>query len=84
MKRYKIEHIRPECIGCGACAALTPDFWEMDEDGKSNIINGKRLENGEEELEIEEKDLEANREAAESCPVNIIHIKDLDSDEQLI
>ncbi len=84
MAKFKIIHDRPNCIGCGACAAISEKFWEMDADGKSNIIKGTRLDNGTEELKIDEKDLEANKEAAESCPVNVIHLKNLESDEDLI
>ncbi len=75
---YKIEHDRPNCIGCGACAAVAPEFWEMDPDGKSDIKGGKRTEEGgeiiKEELDIKDEDYEKNKTAAESCPVNVIHI----------
>ena len=70
----KIDHDRPECIGCGACAALAPEFWEMDDDGKSNVVGGTRTEEGKEVKEIEEKEFQINYEAAECCPVNCIHI----------
>lgn len=76
--KLKIEHNRQGCIGCCACAAIAPDFWVMEQDGKSSIINSKHIiENEEikkEELFIEEKDLAVNKEAAESCPVNVIHL----------
>ena len=29
--RYKFFHDREGCIGCGACAAIDPDNWEMNE-----------------------------------------------------
>ncbi|MBI4440607.1 ferredoxin [Candidatus Woesearchaeota archaeon] len=75
-----LEHDRPNCIGCGACAAVTPEFWVMDDDGKSDIKNSKHIKNekGEivlETLEVSEADFPKNKEAAESCPVNVIHIK---------
>ena len=80
-----IEHDRPNCIGCGACAAIAPKFWEMsDDDGKSNIIKGKQLDNGNEELEIKQKDFADNMEAAEACPVNVIHLIKKDTKEKLI
>lgn len=84
MVKFKIIHDRANCIGCGACAAICEEFWEMDNDGKSNIIKGKKLDNGTEELLIEEKDFEANKEAAESCPVNVIHLKNLETEEDII
>ncbi len=71
ISKFKIIHDRPECIGCGACAAVTPKYWEMNADGKSDIKEGKEV--GEtQELELE--DLDGNMEAAEVCPVNCIHI----------
>ena len=83
-KKYKMEHNRPDCIGCGACAAVAPDFWEMVDDGKSDIINGKDRKDGWQELEIDEADFDENLEAAESCPVNVIHLTDKESNEKLI
>jgi ferredoxin len=83
MAKYKIEHDRPNCIGCGACAAVAGNFWEMADDGKSSIKGGKKV-GDKEEKEIEEKDLASNKEAAESCPVNVISITNLDSKEKII
>ena len=80
MAKYKIEHNKPECISCGACATVAEEFWEMETRGemKSHLKNSKPLETNPEweTLEIEEKDLAINKEAAEVCPVNVIHIKD--------
>lgn len=83
MAKYKIKHEREDCIGCGACAAICEKFWEMNSDGKSDLI-GSQKDGTNEILEIEEKDFEENLEAAESCPVNVIHIKNLENDEDLI
>ena len=83
MTKYKIDHNRPDCIGCGACAAVSPDFWEMKDDGKSSIKNAKKV-GDKEEIEIGEKDLATNKEAAESCPVDIISITNLDTKEKVI
>jgi ferredoxin len=60
----KIEHDRANCIGCGACTAVCPDNWEMAKDGKSKAKNSSPEEMG------------CNLEAAEACPVNVIHIND--------
>ena len=84
-KKYKIKHDRPNCIGCMACVSVCPRFWEMsDLDGKSDIIGGKRLDNGHEELSISEEDFEDNMDAAESCPVNVIHLVNIETGEELI
>jgi len=47
------------CIGCGACASICPDGFEM-KDGKAHVKNQKA---------------KCAKEAAESCPVNAITIK---------
>ena len=84
MAKYKMEHNRPDCIGCGACTAVAPEFWEMNDDGKSDIKGGSGREDGWQELDIEEKDFEANKAAAESCPVNVIHLKKKETGEKII
>lgn len=84
MGKFKIEYVRPECIGCGACAAIHPDRWVMDDDGKSNVVDAKRLENEHEELDISDEEFEQNKEAAECCPVNVIHIRNKETNERII
>jgi len=73
MTKYKIIHDRPNCIGCAACASVCPKYWKMEDDGKSSIIGGKN--EGEQEFLELESDFDCNMEAAESCPVNVIHIE---------
>lgn len=71
-------HERWKCIGCGACAAVAPEHWEMSEDGYADLkgcTKEKKPEGTLEKKEIDEKDLPDNQNAADSCPVNCIHIK---------
>lgn len=68
----KITHEREKCIGCGSCVALCPKNWEISEDGKSKLLNSKPNEKGEYELDVE--NISCNQEAAEACPIGIIHI----------
>jgi ferredoxin len=84
MAKYKIEHDRPNCIGCTACVGINPDLWEMDPDGKSNVKGSFRRPDGWEELALEEKDFNINKEAADACPVNVIHIIDTEKKEKVI
>jgi len=64
---------REKCIGCGTCAALCPKFWEMQGDGKSHLKGSEvNPKTGNEELEI--KKIECNQDAADGCPVQIIHL----------
>lgn len=79
-----MEHDRPNCIGCGACAAVAPEFWKMNDDGKSDIKGGHIRNDQWQELDIEEKDFEVNKQAAESCPVNVIHLKNKKTNEKII
>ncbi len=78
VEKYKIVHDRDTCIGCGACASVAPDYWVMNSDGKSDIVGGSKSGNGDEEVLSLEKDYELNHDAAESCPVNCIHLFDKD------
>jgi len=75
MVKFKLEHDRQNCIGCGACAAVAPEHWEMGPDGKSDIIECTKRQDGWQEKQIESGEYEKNRLAADSCPVNVIHIK---------
>lgn len=85
-EKYRIVHDRDICIGCSACASVCPKHWIMEDDGKASIVNHTKTGNGEEEiLGTTEKplteDFEDNMDAAESCPVNCIHIKKVNDDK---
>ena len=34
----KVNVNKDACIGCGACAAICPDVFEMDDEGLSTVI----------------------------------------------
>ena len=68
----KVIQEREKCIGCGSCAALCPNYWEMAEDGKSRFKKSNQNAEGNYELEVE--NIECNQEAADACPVQVIHI----------
>ncbi len=77
--KFKILHERWKCIGCSACAAVDPEHWEMNADGRSDLKKAKTAETpaGEEqELILEEKEIGNNKEAEASCPVECIHVKE--------
>lgn len=76
---------RKGCIGAAACAAVAPKFWKMnDEDGKVDLIGGKASKNNEhQEIEIDEADLQMNKEAADVCPVKVIVIKNKQTGEKV-
>ena len=64
MAKYKITQEHEKCIGCMACVSICPENWIM-KDGKAKP----------KKTEIDEKEYKKNQEAAEACPVSIIHIK---------
>jgi ferredoxin len=48
------------CIGCGACVSLCPSAFELNEDGKSEVVN--------------QEGAECAKNAAQSCPVQAISV----------
>lgn len=68
----KVIHEREKCIGCGACAAVCPDFWEMGDDGKSVLKGGKKVGKN---FELTVKDAGCCKDAESTCPVQCIHVK---------
>ena len=49
---------KEKCIGCGLCAAICEQVFEMNKDGKAEIKT--------------QKDLPCVKESIESCPVEAI------------
>ena len=75
MTKFKVIHYKKDCISCGACAAISPEFWEMDEEGLAQL-KGSSVVEDHQELEINTEVAKAEtQEAADVCPVNIIHVK---------
>ena len=84
-KQIKIVYDRNGCIGAAACAAINPEDFVMNDDGKADLAKAEhKEENRVQERIIDESELDANMEAAKSCPVTVIHIFDLETGEQLI
>lgn len=84
-KKYKIIYDRKDCIGATMCAAVNPDDWEIIEDGKAKLIKGTEEPKGSQQWVriINESELKRNLKAAESCPVKVIKIIDLQTGKTL-
>lgn len=54
------------CIGCGACQAIVPDVFELEDDGLASC----KVDSIKDELKDEVTD------AAESCPTGAIEIEE--------
>lgn len=83
-KRYKIIYERDLCIGAAACIMASQKYWELDDEGKAILKNGKEVSPGIFELEIGEEDYAEMFEAAKECPVLCIHIIDQKTGEKII
>ena len=56
---------KDKCIGCGFCASMCPDVFEMKDDGKAHVKNPKGCESGSCDC----------KSVAENCPVKAITVK---------
>lgn len=73
--RVKID--REECIACGACWEDCPEVFEEEEsEGMSQIVAKYRVDGDPAVGEVPDELDECVRQAAEGCPVEIIHIED--------
>lgn len=71
--KFKIEFDKEGCIGCGACVVACGEFWELGNDGKTDLKGAKESDSVQ-TLELD--DPACNQSAAEACPVNVIHVYD--------
>ncbi len=84
-KKYIVEFNRTDCIGYGSCVPASPKHWILQADGKPRltVVGGKKINKSDgkehEELEIDEEDLQANKDAAIVCPVAVIKIREKES-----
>ncbi len=86
-KKYKITFDRKVCIGAASCVGVLPEEWSLNEDGKADLKNATSDDGNNNQIlivELDEKQLEAHKHAAEVCPVNVIHIFDAETNEQII
>lgn len=58
----KFEVNKDICIGCGACQAICPEVFEIDDEGLATTITDN----------VNESDLESATDAMEGCPVDAI------------
>lgn len=61
MKAKVIDNL---CIGCGACAALVPDEFDINENGVAYAIND----------EVNKKNEELVNDAKDNCPTSAISV----------
>ena len=70
-----ITHQREKCIGCNYCVELAFNHWRMSKkDGKATLIGGDNKK-GFHTIRTDNSEFDANKRAADACPVNIIKVK---------
>lgn len=85
MPKYLVQYERKGCIGAAICAAVNPEDWVMNADGKADLVDGVFNEATQMwEREIDENQLEVMKAAAEGCPAIVIHITNMETGEKLI
>ena len=52
------------CIGCGTCVGIAPEYFKLNDEGKSTAIK-----------QYDEKDKDKILEAKQSCPAGAISLK---------
>ena len=79
MAKYRVWIDRDQCISDMVCVALCPDVFEMNpEDNKSQIVEKWRPDpNNIAEGIIPEELKDCAEQAANSCPVSIIHVEEV-------
>lgn len=56
---------RAKCIGCGACTAVCPKVFDLDDEGIAIVIANP----------VPSEEEESTQEAADGCPVEAISIE---------
>lgn len=62
----KVKVNRDSCIGCGACAAICDEVFEIDDEGLS-VAKAE---------EVEEDKKQEVQDAADSCPTGAIEVEE--------
>lgn len=62
----KVKVNRDACIGCGACQAIAPEVFELDDEG----ISVAKKE------EVPKDEEENAKDASESCPTEAIEVEE--------
>ena len=62
----KVKVNRDSCIGCGACAAICDDVFEIDDEGLSTV----------KKEEVDDDKQQEVQDAADSCPTGAIEVEE--------
>ena len=84
-KEIKMVYDRDGCIGAAACAAINPEDFVMNDDGKADLVQAKKEGNRFiKVLSVPNQDLlDKIIDSAKGCPVDVIEVWDIKEHKKL-
>ena len=71
----KVKVNKDACIGCGACAAICDEVFEINDEGLSEVKVEEENKEKEEFVGVKEELQDEVRDAADSCPTGAIEVE---------
>ncbi len=71
----KVKVNKDACIGCGACAAICDEVFEINDEGLSEVKVEEENKGKEEFVSVKEELQDEVRDAADSCPTGAIEVE---------
>ena len=78
----KVKVNKDAWIGCGACAAICDEVFEINDEGLSEVKVEENSENKEEFVSVKEELQDEVRDAADSCPTGAIEVEEGQEEEK--
>ncbi len=75
---YKILYHKKDCIGAGECEMFSPDFWQVNNQGKAELKGATENEDNVFERIISDEEYQKQKGVAGSCPIGCIKIVKVD------
>ena len=80
----KVKVNKDACIGCGACAAICDEVFEINDEGLSEVKVEEENKGKEEFVSVKEELQDEVRDAADSCPTGAIVIEEGQEEEEKV
>lgn len=78
----KVKVNKDACIGCGACAAICDEVFEINDEGLSEVKVEEENKEKEEFVGVKEELQDEVRDAADSCPTGAIEVEEGQEEEK--
>ena len=78
----KVKVNKDACIGCGACAAICDEVFEINDEGLSEVKVEEENKEKEEFVSVKEELQDEVRDAADSCPTGAIEVNEGEEEEE--